>query len=144
MVVAALALFLALPILPRPPSPAITPVSYYEYDHGYHPIDNYRCCPNGSYGTADGFCQWPRSGGGGGAGLLISFILIGLIIAWACASNSKAKPPELDLPDGDIDTEALLADLEARAPQNLTPVEKVEWAAREGARIIAEAGRKKP
>jgi hypothetical protein len=75
---------------------------------------------------------------------------VGLFFAWAAGWLDYEEEDEDDEPDPielsaeeDVDPEQLLADLEAQAPEHLDPVERVQWAARQGQRILEEGARKR-
>lgn len=81
--------------------------------------------------------------------LFFAVILALGLIFWAIAAGSSDEgssseetepdPPPLAIEDN-LDIGKLLAELEAQAPQHLSAMEKVEWAAREAAKRIAERG----
>lgn len=114
-------------------------------DHGWYPVNRWQCCPIGTV-ARDGGCYDEEKART--AAFIALIIFCAALWALFDRSGSDDDESEEDVPGlihevDDIDPAQLLADLEARAPENLSELEKVEWAAREGQRILSEAARRR-
>lgn len=154
MVTLAMLAFLVAAPVPLPPTGQIaTPASYADgCGPDSYAVDRWHCCPYGTYLTQDFRCHRPSSNvSADAAAVLTVLLLVGLLIARASGAfddddsdDDDEELPDLDLDDiNNVDPHELLKDLEARAPADLDEVGKVQWAAKEAARMMAEASRRR-